>query len=243
MNSQSTIIVNRVCWWISIFFVILFVIGFVPLARFIPPPPPSLSVSEVVALYGSNLNGIRAGMVLAMWAAACYIGFTALIAHFLLKVEGRFGPLSVMQVLGGGATALLFFYPPLWWLAASYRIERDPNLIYLLHDAAWLQFVGGFATFAFQLLPIFLAALLSNNASKVFPRWYGFLTIFVIPMSVSDQLLFFFHSGPFAWNGILAWWTAATAFFIWFFTTMYLFRKGINQEENELSKETDVRLS
>ena len=38
-------------------------------------------------------------------------------------------------------------YPAGWWLTASFRLDRDPQVVQLLNDIGWLQFLGVIAPF------------------------------------------------------------------------------------------------
>jgi hypothetical protein len=55
-----------------------------------------------------------------------------------------------------------------------------------------------------------------SDPEPLFPRWLGFLNLWVALAYVPGSLLAFFKSGPFAWNGIFAFWLAGTVFTVWF---------------------------
>jgi hypothetical protein len=56
------------------------------------------------------------------------------------------------------------------------------------------------------------------------------MMVLIIP----DQLIFFFYTGPFAWNGIFGFWIPLTAFGGWFVLTFVLLRKAILRERGAL---------
>jgi hypothetical protein len=43
-------------------------------------------------------------------------------------------------------------------------------------------------------------------------------------------MLFFFKTGPFAWNGLFAFWVPLSVFCGWFIMVFYLIRRSILQE-------------
>lgn len=215
------------CAWSGLAFALLTLVGIIFLADFFPPPSPTLSTGEVVELYGSNLTGIRAGMVAMMIGAGLFIPFTSLITHYISRIEGRIGVISVMQIMGGYANMMLFFYPPLWWLTASFRMERSPELIQMLNDAAWLQYLGALAPFLFMLGSAAIAAFVDDSETPVFPRWYGFFNLFAMTAFLPDQLIFFFKTGPLAWDGLFGWWIPLFDFFAWILVTFYLLRRAV----------------
>jgi hypothetical protein len=218
------------CAWSGIAFAAMTLTGLFLLARFVPPPSPALGTGEVVALYQQNANGIRSGMVLMMFGAALFIPFTALITQFIIRIEGRVGVVSIMQIMGGFTNVLLFFYPCLWWLTASFRLDRNPELIVMLHDAAWLQYLGALAPFLFMLGSVAIAAFVDDCEKPAFPRWVGFFNLFAILAFLPDQMIFFFHSGPFAWSGLFGWWIPLFDFFGWIVVMFVVLRKAVMDE-------------
>jgi hypothetical protein len=64
---------KRVQLWClhSVFvFITLFLIGWVLLARMVPPPSPMETPREIAQFYGDNIIGIRIGFVIAIFASA-----------------------------------------------------------------------------------------------------------------------------------------------------------------------------
>ena len=86
------------CAWSGIVFVLLFMLGFWPLANFLPPPLPSASATEIAAMYQQHAVQIRLGLVLMVIAWALIIPFVAVISIQLNRIQG-------------GPSALSFLYP------------------------------------------------------------------------------------------------------------------------------------
>ncbi|NIB38831.1 hypothetical protein HBA55_04495 [Pseudomaricurvus alkylphenolicus] len=221
------------CVWAGVAFFVLTLIGLGLLANYIPPPSPSLSAIEVKALFENNLFLLRVGMVLLMFAAAMYLPFTAVTAVTIARVEGGVGVMTITQVLAGFTNMILFFYPPLWWLTAAFRMDRSPELILLLNDAAWLQYMGALAPFLFIQATLAWAAFVDKRPNPIFPRWFGYLNLWVIVLFLPGQLLFFFHDGPFAWNGIFGWWIPLFNFFGWCSFLIYFVRRSVLSDSRQ----------
>ena len=68
-------------------------------------------------------------------------------------------------------------------------------------------------------------AVLTNPATT-FPRWVGYLNLWVAFAFVPDILAYFFFSGPFAWNGIFVFWLALTAYVVFLVTMSVVTRRG-----------------
>jgi hypothetical protein len=71
-----------------------------------------------------------------------------------------------------------------------------------------------------------LASFLDERPHAVFPRWFGYYNLWAMLLVIPDQLLFFFHDGPFAWNGLFGLWLPAVSFGSWFFVTFAVLRRA-----------------
>jgi hypothetical protein len=56
-----------------------------------------------------------------------------------------------------------------------------------------------------------------------------------------DQLLFFFKTGPFAWNGLFAFWVPLSVFGGWFFMVSYLIRRDVLRQSGTISGRVDLK--
>jgi hypothetical protein len=215
-------------------------VGWLAVGGFFPLHRPSAGADEIATFFRDHGIRIRLGMVIVMWGAALFIPFTATMADFVARFEGRNGPLTRMMTLAGYSNAMLTFYPPLWWIVNAYRAQqRSADLTYLLNDVAWLQFIGGVSLIMPMYGVVAVVALADTSENPVFPRWFGYQSIMTFLLLVPDQMLFFFKTGPFAWNGLIGFWIPLTALGSWFITIFILMRRTLLQEmrtsEGELS--------
>jgi hypothetical protein len=235
MNAMAKSKLKMFAAYCGLFYMISLLIGWWLIAGFLPPNPPSTSVEAVANLFRADYIHIRIGMVVVMWAALIFIPFAALVSHFLSRIEGGYGVLAGTALLGGAGNMVLTFYPAVWWLVAAYRPERAPDLIYLFNDLAWLQFIGGVSMFDALPLSMAIAAFCDKSANPVFPRWAGFFNVLVVLLILPDQLLFFVHSGPFAWSGLFGLWIPLVVFGLWFIVNFALLRQAILRERASAS--------
>jgi hypothetical protein len=216
--------------WCAIGYVVTVSVGWGLLAGFLPPTPPTATASEIAALYASDYTRIRIGMVVVMISALVFVPFGAVLGQFLARIEGGAGVLTYSCLLGSAGTMMLTFYPAIWWLVAAFRPDRAADSIYLMNDLAWLQLVGGVTVFLAMPLSVLVAALADRSARPVFPRWCGYANGWLALLIVPDQLLFFFHRGPFAWNGIFGLWIPFAAFGGFHVLNFWVIRKAILRE-------------
>ena len=216
-NTGMTAKANKFGAWAGILYVIIVFAAWLPIAGYWPLHEPSSTAAEIVPFYQGSLFGLRFGMILIMWCAALFLFFASTVADYVASVEGRRGPLTNTTLLAGYGNAMLTFYPPMWWLTAAFRPETRPDeLLYLLNDIGWLQFIGGLSMVMPMYLIVGICILNDKSEDPIFPRWFAFFSFWTFVLLLPDQVLFFLHDGPFAWDGLFAFWIPVTLFGIWF---------------------------
>ncbi|MDX8151779.1 hypothetical protein SK069_09255 [Patulibacter brassicae] len=98
-----------------------------------------------------------------------------------------------------------------------------------LNDAGWLPFVGVFYATFIQVIAVGLC-ILQHPEQRVFPRWLGFFNLWVGVVMLPDVLIFWFKSGPFAWNGIAPFWVILCAFCVWFLVMSWAVQRAVRQQ-------------
>ena len=213
-------------------FVVLLFAGLI-MTGFLPPPPPGLAATEVAARWNDHPNLIRLGLVLMMFGAALTAPFVAAIAVQMKRIGKHTATLAYTQLLCGGAGIVVIFMPIMIMMAAVYRPERDPDLIMLLNDMAWISFVVNVAPGIFQCVSIGVAILVDKREAPIYPRWVGYLNLWIAFTFLPGCLLLFFRSGPFAWNGLLSFWLAAATFGAWFLIMAAMTIRAARREDAE----------
>ena len=216
--------------WCAIAYLVLLFVGWGGVAGFLPPTHPMDDAGQIAQLYDSDFTRIRIGMVIVMFAALVFVPFVAVMAQYISRVEGGPGVLTYSFLLGGAGNMVLTFYPAIWWLTAAFRPERADELIQLMNDLAWLQFLGGITLYLAMPLAVTVAALADRSERPAFPRWCGYANAFVAIAILPDQLLFFFDEGPFAWNGLFGVWLPVVFFCSFFIINFVAIRQTILRE-------------
>ena len=212
MNLSS----ERLCAFSAYVFVLLFGIGFWPLGGFIPPPSPGWTAAEVAAFYQHDTNLLRLGLLLMMTACGAALAFYAAISGQMLRIRSASPTLAYVQLAAGVMTQVLIVLPVMIWTAAAFHPERDPALTLLLHELGWLMLIMPFFGAMVQNIAIALAILADRSTTPLFPRWAAYFNFWTALLFVPGGLITFFKAGPFAWNGILAFWLPFVVFFSWF---------------------------
>lgn len=135
--------------------------------------------------------------------------------------------------LAMGATFILeFIISLIIWQAMTFR-EHGADVMTAMNDTAWFLFVAITATPALQAVVIGIAVLRDDRSRPVFPRWAGYLNLWVAVMFMPGTITVFFKDGPFAWNGLFVWYMPLTVFFIWMVANTVLLLKAISAQEAE----------
>ena len=225
---------QRIAVWCGAVFVVLFCAGLI-LAGWLPPPTPSLTTDEVAAMYQAHANRIRLGMALVMSGSAFLLPFTAAISAQMRRMQD-ISHLSIYMQLGAGtANVLVLLLPPIILGVAAFRPERDPAITVALHDLGWLTLVTPYPLAMMQNFAIATGIFMDRSPRPVFNRSIAYLNIWVGLSFVPAVSSFFFKRGPFAWNGLLTFWLAATALLIWFIIMIQVLLRAIRRQEASAS--------
>jgi hypothetical protein len=197
--------------------------------KFIPPPSPLLGGAELVARYSAHPFALKIGIIIGMLSAGLLLPWSGLVAIQIARMEKerRFPLLSLTSLAAGSANAVFFMLPFVFWGGAFYRADNPPELIRLVNDMTWLEFVMLIPPFCTQTLCLGFAVLAQRDGVAVFPRWFGYLSIWVALLVVPGILGILFYSGPFAWNGLIVFWLPVSAFSIYLTVTYALFYRAI----------------
>jgi hypothetical protein len=214
------------CVWGAPATMVLFFLGFQVIAGLIPPPAPSASAQEIAAVYREDPDLKRLGLLITVLAGACSGPFVAVIAAQMRRIEGSTSPLAYTQ-LGLGMVGVVFFVlPPMLLTIATFRPDRDPELIQLVNDLAWIPLVGLYSPALLQNFSIAVAVLQAPD-EEVYPRWVGYFNVYTAIVFLAAALIVFFQTGPFAWNGPLAFYLPMVDFFTWYLVMFWMTRRAI----------------
>jgi hypothetical protein len=228
-KSQALII-----WW-ALAFLAIFAIVWVFLLRMIPPPGPSLSEAEVAAFYIENNFAIKLGAVIASWTSGFMIPFQTIIAVQLARLEKQLHsglPVwSILSFAGGIMMSMFLVFPPICWGVAAFTAERSADVTTLMHELSLLTLTTTDQYFIFQMIPIVVVCFKSQHDKlSAFPRWAGYVTLWIALAFEVGALAFMFKSGPFAWNGLFVFWMPLTLFFVWIMVLSYTMLSALKHQ-------------
>jgi hypothetical protein len=229
MNSNG----QTLCVWSGILSIVLFFVGFWPLAGFLPPIPPSWDAEHVAAFYRSGSLGVRFGSILMLFSGSLLVPFYAVVSVQLKRIEGTFAPMSYTQMLSGLFALVPFILSTVLWCVAAFRPDRSDAEILMLSDLAWISILMVAPPAIVQFFAIGIAILTDRNVRPVLPRWLAFFTVWCAILGIPSIIIVFFKTGPFAWNGLFGFYLPATLFGVWTIVMALELFKAIKRQESD----------
>ncbi len=204
--------------WTIPFLLLVWGACFLLFPGFVQTMSPAMSADEVAAFYRDpdNLARIRYSMILFNWFSVGLVPILALIALHMRRMAHRTPILSYSFIGCVAGAPTLFLMANLFWLLAAYRPERDPALIQMFNDMAWVTFTSQVGFLAGQSVFLALGIYLDRQAQPVFKPWVAHFNIAVavalLPAAFVGLSL---EVGALAWDGVLAFWVKNIAIALW----------------------------
>ena len=209
--------IQLACAWSGVVLVVGFLIGWIGLAGYIPPPSPSASADEIRAFYLDGLTEKRLGLLLCMSLWALLVPWGVVVATQTRRSERGFPVLSVIQVACATSTMALGVLMLMVWGVAAFRPdELAPGVTRMLNDLGWFIFLIDWAPVTVWCWTVALAILQDRRPEAPYPRWLAYFSLWVGLIFFPAGLIIFFKTGPFAFNGLLALYLPGLAFFAWY---------------------------
>ena len=224
--------IQRVLIWTGPVMLVLFALGFMYLAEYLPPPSPQQSPEALVARLHANVAGFRIGMLVTMCGFAMMVTWAMGIVGRVHAPEGRLPLLTYVQ-LGSVAICSLIGQFACWiFEATAFRLDdTDPHIIRALHDLGWFTFLAPWPSFTVWCFAQAVAIFRDDRPEPGLPRWTGYLAVWTGILFVPACLIFFFKTGPMAWNGVIAFYIPVFIFFIWVVGLTVPALKSLRREE------------
>lgn len=202
--------------WSGPVFVVLYSAGML-IGGLFPPTQPTASAVDVAQFFVDHRIGIAVGTILMCFGTGFLGMFIAAVAVQMRRTEMG----APLMTYAGLASAIFVaidasLIPTLWAVCAYRAGEMQPDTVRMLNDIAWFMFLfpwqlGGGVWF----IAVALAILRDKSPQPVYPRWLGFASLWFFVLTFPAGTIVFFKIGPFAFNGIIAFYIPLTALFIW----------------------------
>lgn len=226
---------QRIGAWCGTVMIVLYGTSFSGIAQLFPPLSPASSPDEIAAFFVEHKLWIRFGVSGALLSAVLALPFLAAIILRIRRVEGHWGMLSMTQLMAATVFVPALLFPQFFLGVAAYRPEeRSAELTQALNDVFWLWFIGIVGTIIIQNLTLAAAAFIDKTDPPTFPRWYGYLNLWVATLSLPGCVVVVFNDGPLAWDGIFAFYIPGLVLVVWLLSTTAVMLKSIKAEQQAL---------
>lgn len=209
---------------------------FLAFPGFVSPMSPTMSAQEVSDFYFApeNLARIRGSMIVFNWFGVALIPMLAMIAMQVHRMAHRTPVLTYCYLgcIAGGPT--LFCMADLFWLLAAFRPDRDPALVQMFNDMAWITFTSQVPFLVAQNAFLALAIVLDRQPRPVFPRWVAVFNVVTAIAMVPAAFTALTLEGALAWNGAISFGLKNGAIALWIMVmTLVLARTVLAQRREQ----------
>lgn len=192
---------------------------------------PTAPADGVATFYRDDLSRIRYSMILYNWFGVVLIPMILLIVERMRHMRHRTPILMYCMIGVSGALPIDLLTSTIFWLIAAFRPDRDPDLIVMANDLAWITWVAGIPFLVGLCLFLALAIAYDDQPEPVFPRWVARFNVAVAVALVPAGFAGLTQSGPFAWDGFLAFWVRQVAITMWFVVMVFVLWQAMDRHE------------
>ncbi len=223
MNKSSELL----CAYGGVAFCVFLGAGIWCVAGGLVPMDPALNAQQVDQVFAQHGGEIRVGAALLCFGSMFFWPFAAAIASQMKRIEGVYHPLADTQMATASGTVIAALLAAFIWMALTFR----PGAIAVpggqtMNDLAWIVLIAAYPPATIQCVAMGVCMLSRRNVG-VYPRWLGFANFWAAVVFVAGALVPFFQTGPFAWNGLIAYWLVASVFFVWILVMVWATARAV----------------
>jgi hypothetical protein len=160
---------------------------------------PELTAEQVVDFYVRNAAMVRFSMITFNLCAIMLVPFFMTIVVQIKRMALPSHLLAYCYLCGIAGGATLFAIADIFWLIAAFRPDRNPQLIQLLNDMAWLVFTAPVGMVVANLC-LALAVFLDAGVAPIFPRWVAYVNVATAAAMTPAACAVIFRTGR--WHGM-----------------------------------------
>lgn len=219
-----------VALWTAPVFLVVYVIAFVAFQGFTPPMAPDWTAQQVAAFYAEHTAAIRFSMVTYDLCGVMLIPFFMVIVVQMKRMATQSHVFAYCFLTAAVSGATIFALANIFFLVAAFRPERNPELIMLLNDMAWIIFIAPVGMIVGQNFVLGLAVYFDRGSQPVFPRWVGHFSIATAVAIAPAACAAVFHTGPLAWDGLISFWLRNGAYAAFVVVMFFLLRATLRRQ-------------
>ncbi len=218
MNQQNEMnpLVMRVFLWSGVVVIVALIVAQGFIMGFIPGISPNLSAQETARYFIENKDRILLGSLIQCICWCLYGTWAIPIILFIRKMERGMPALTYASLVNVGGGWVFFILIPMTWTAIAFRADTlDPQIIQIMNDWVWFDWLFTWPSFSIWMFIIAAAIFMDHNVPSLYPRWVAFFNVWSGILICPAGLIGFFKKGPFAYDGMISFWFAVFVFFGW----------------------------
>lgn len=228
VQKQRALVWWAIAWCATYGLILIF------LFHMIPPPSASLSNTQVAHWYVIHHTSIRIGAMIAGWTSAWAIPLAVVVGAQIARVERGRKIWSVLAICGGVTMSIFIMFPFMCWGVAAWTTDRAPDVTALMHQLGMLSFITTDQFYIFMWIPVVVISLTRTTVKhSPFPRWFGYYSAWECFMYCAGAVAFLPRNGPFAWNGLFAFWFPLVLFLTWLAMMCFLLLRALTAQRQE----------
>lgn len=224
---------QRVALWVTPVVLAIMAIAAIAFPGFWPPMSPTWSAEHVARFYREHTAWIRFSMVTYNLCGIMLLPFFCLIVVQLKRMRGQSQVFAYCYLSAVVSGATIFALSNIFFLVGAFRPDRNPELIQLLDDLAWIVFVAPIGMIVTQNVLLALAVYFDRGPRAVFPRWVGHFSLLVGAAMTPAAAAAAVRTGPLAWNGAVSFWLRNSAFVAFVVVMFFVLRGALARQEAE----------
>ena len=189
-----------------------------------------MTADQVAAFYAENTAMIRFSMITFNLCAIMLIPFFMVIVIQIKRMALPSHLLAYSYLSAAVSGATLFALADIFFLIAAFRPDRNPQLILLLNDMAWIIFIAPVGMVVAMNLLLAAAVFFDDAPNPVFPRWVGHFSVATALAMAPAAGAAIFKTGPLAWDGAVSFWLRNGAYAL-FLIVMFFVLRGVLQRQ------------
>lgn len=194
---------------------------------FWPPMSPTLSADEVAAFYSEHTSWIRFSQVTFNLCGILILPFFMVIVVQMKRMRNQSHVFAYCYLTAVVSGATIFALSNIFFFVAAFRPDRNPELIMVLNDLAWIVFIAPVGMVVAQFVLLALAVYFDDGPDPVFPRWVGHYSLATAAAMIPAAGAAVFQTGPLAWDGLLSFWVRNGAYALFVVVMFFVVRRAV----------------
>ena len=216
--------------WTAPVFGVILLIAFLAFPGFFPPMSPDMTPDQVAKFYADNAAMVRFSMITFNLCGIMLVPMFMVIVVQMKRMATQSHVFAYCFLTAAVSGATLFALADIFYLVAAFRPDRNPELVQLLNDMAWMIFIAPVGMVVAQLLLLALAIYFDNGPNPVFPRWVGHYAVATALAMAPAAGAAVFHTGALAWDGVVSFWLRNGAFALFVVVMFFVLRAALHRQ-------------